>query len=69
MAPVGKEDMVRFVVDLFPRNSLSLLLKLSDFFLFRTFCDRFFMAFQASVDFRDSGKGLGFVEVMASVAS
>ena len=49
MAPVRKEDMIRFLIDMFPWNNVSFFLKLSDLFFFRGFGYRFFMAFEAGV--------------------
>ena len=45
------------------------LLKLSDFFLFGGFCDRFLMTFKASIDVRHPRKGLGFKEAVACVTA
>ena len=43
------------------------LLKLSDFFFFGGFCDRFLMALQADVNVRYPGEGLGFEKSVACV--
>jgi hypothetical protein len=57
---MGKEDMIRLFIYSFPGDFFTLLLKLSDFFLFGSFCYRFLMTFQAGVEIGHSGKVLGF---------
>jgi len=62
-----KEDMVRLFVYSFPRNFLSFFLKLSDLFFLGGFCDRFLVAFQAGVNVRYPGEGLGFEKAVTCV--
>ena len=67
MAPVRKEDMIRLLINAPPGNGGILLLKLSDFFFFLAFRDRFLMTFKASIDARHPRKGLGLEEAVAGV--
>ena len=62
-----KEDMIRLFVQRSPKNFFFFLLDLPDFFFFPTFCDGVLMTFQAGVEVRHPGKGLGFEEAVASV--
>jgi hypothetical protein len=62
-----KEDMVWLFIYPFPGDFFMALLKLSDFFFFGGFCDRFLVAFQAGVNVRYSGEGLGFEKAVACV--
>jgi hypothetical protein len=64
---MGKEDMIRLFVNPFPGDFFTLLLKLSDFFLFGSFCYRFLMTFQAGVEIGHPGEGLGFEEAVACI--
>src|SRR4030042_2099064 len=68
MTAMRKEDVVRLFIDPFPRDFLSLFLKLSDLFFFGGLGNRFFMAFKAGGYGRDSGKGLGFEEPVTGIA-
>jgi hypothetical protein len=67
MTPMRKEDVVRLFVDLFPGDILSFFLKLSDLFFFRTFCNGFFVAFQAGCYVRQSGKVLRLIIAVARI--
>ena len=67
MTSVGKEDMIRLFINAPPENWGIFLLKLSDFFFFGGFCDRFLMTFKASIDVRHPRKGLGFKEAVTCV--
>jgi hypothetical protein len=62
-----KEDMVWLFIYPFPGDLFIPLLELSDFFFFGGFCDRFLVAFQAGVNVRYPGEGLGFEEAVACV--
>ena len=62
-----KEDMVWLFIYPFPGDFFMALLKLSDFFFFGGFCDRFLMTFKASIDVRHPRKGLGFKEAVTCV--
>jgi hypothetical protein len=64
---MGKKDMIRLFINALPGNFFTFLLKLSDFFLFRVLCDGFLMAFQAGVNVRYPGEGLGFEKSVACV--
>jgi hypothetical protein len=68
MTTMGEEDVIGLTIELIPGDFLVLLLKLSKFFLFRTLCNRVFMAFEAGFDLRHSGEGLGLVITMTGVA-
>ena len=67
MTSVGKEDMIRLFINAPPENWGIFLLKLSDFFFFGGFCDRFLMTFKANIDVRHPRKGLGFKEAVTCV--
>ena len=69
MTTMRKEDMIGLFIYPLPGNFLTLLLSLSDLFLFWALGYGFLMAFYANVDVRDSGKGLGFEEEVACVTS
>ena len=69
MPTVRKEDMIRLFVNPPPGDLLTLLLILSDFFLFRRLRHRFLMALQAGVDVRHPREGLGLEEAVACVTS
>jgi hypothetical protein len=66
---MGKEDMIRLFIYPLPDDFFTLLLRLSDFFFFGTFCDRFLMAFQAGRDVGHPGKGLGLEKPVACVTA
>ena len=68
MATMGKEDMIRLLINALPGNGGILLLKLSDFFFFLAFCDGFLMTFKAGIEVRHPGKDLGLEEAVAGVA-
>jgi len=67
MPAVRKEDMIRLFVYSFPGDFPAFLLKDPDLFLFRRLRHRLLMAFQARVDVRHPGEGLGFEEAVACV--
>jgi hypothetical protein len=46
---MGKKDMIRLFINAFPGNFFTFPLKLSDFFFFGGFCDRFLVTFQAGI--------------------
>lgn len=62
-----KEDMVRLFIYPFPGDFFVGFLKLSDFFFLGGFCDRFLVAFQAGVNVRHPGEGLGFEKAVTCV--
>jgi hypothetical protein len=57
---MGKEDMVRLLVEPFPMDLFPFLIDLSDFFFFRVLGERIFVALQADSYFGHAGKGLVF---------
>jgi hypothetical protein len=67
MAPMRKEDMIRLFIYPFPGDLFIALLKLSDLFFLGGFCDRFLVAFQAGVNVRYPGEGLGFEKAVTCV--
>ena len=67
MTAMRKEDVVRLFIDPFPRNFLSLFLKLSDLFFLGGLGNGFIMAFKAGGQVRESGEGLGFEEAVTCV--
>jgi len=67
MTAMGKKDVIRLFVYPFPGNFLTLLLKLPDFFLFCGLCDGIFMTFEACVEVRHPGEGLGSEETVACI--
>jgi hypothetical protein len=60
MASVGKEDMVRLLVEPIPMDLFTFLIYLSDFFFFRILSERVFVALQTDGHFGHAGKGLVF---------
>jgi hypothetical protein len=64
---MGKEDMIGFFVNLFPRNLFSFFSKLPDLFLFSIFCDGFFVALHTDTNVGHSGKVLGFEVAVTGV--
>ncbi len=50
MAPMGEEDVIGLFINPFPGDLLFLPEELPDLLFFRTFCDRFFVTFQADLD-------------------
>jgi len=60
MTAMREEDMIWLFVYSFPGDFFTLLLELFDFFLFGSFCDAFFMAFEADCYFRHSREVLSF---------
>jgi len=68
MGLVRIKDMVRLSIDTPPGNLFSFFRVLPDFFLFRTFCDRFLVTLQTDAAVRYSREGLCFIVFVTRVA-
>jgi hypothetical protein len=61
MAAMGKEDVIRLPIKMFPGDLLSSLRELSDFFLLGVLREGVFVTLQAGGQCGHSGKGLVFI--------
>jgi hypothetical protein len=68
MASMGKEDMVRLLVEPFPIDLFLFLIYFSDFFFFRVLGDRIFVALSADGHFGHARKSLVFEMGMTGIA-